>query len=42
MKMQVLIDKCRREYGVKHICELTVNKFEDGAWVSDLLKLTDF
>lgn len=44
--MDVLMDYSmkgeRREYSVKHICELTVHRFEDGPWVSDLLKLTNF
>lgn len=44
--MDVLVDYGlkgrRREYSVKHICELTVHRFEDGPWVSDLVKLTDF
>jgi hypothetical protein len=32
----------RREYGVKQICELTVHRFEDGSWVVDLAKITEF
>jgi hypothetical protein len=32
----------RRNYRVKHICELTVHRFLDGKWVTDLAKLTDF
>lgn len=44
--MDVLIDYGmkgrRREYGVKRICELTVHRFEDGSWVVDLAKITEF
>lgn len=44
--MDVLVDYGlkgrKREYVVKHICELTVHRFEDGPWVDDLVKLTDF
>jgi hypothetical protein len=44
--MDVLIDYGmkgrRREYGVKQICELTVHRFEDGSWVVDLAKITEF